>query len=141
MRSHSAHPLPGGYLLYDFAELGLAHQPGRTETLEVAFDTKSLRAICESEAKAKRELGPSVGRILKHRLADFRAAKSAKDFVAGQPRFVRGTGRENMAVDLCDGYRIVFTANHPKGSSSETRDVNWERVSRIKILRIGIDDV
>ena len=46
-----------------------------------------------------------------------------------------------MAVDLCDSYSIVFTANHPKSSSSETRDVTWERVSRIKILRIGVDDV
>ena len=112
-------------------------------TLEIAFNTKSLRAICESEAKAKRELGPSVAGILKHRLADLQASKSANDLVAGQPRFVPGAVRQNMTVDLCDGYRIVFTANHPKSSSSssETRDVDWARVSRIKILRIEADDV
>ena len=57
--------------------------------MEIAFNTKSLRAICESEAKAKRELGPSVAGILKHRLADLQAAKSANDLVAGQPRMSR----------------------------------------------------
>jgi hypothetical protein len=41
-----------------------------------------------------------------------------------------------MAVDLCDGYRIVFDANHPNIPLTETGSIDWAKVSRIKILRI-----
>ncbi len=105
--------------------------------MELAFDSKSLRAVCENEAEAKLELGATVAEILKHRLADLRAATSVKDLVAGRPRI--SADREHMIVDLCDGYRIVFKANHPKNPKSDTEDVDWERVSRIKILRIESD--
>lgn len=66
-----------------------------------------------------------------------RAAISPKDLVAGRPRI--GADGQQMVLDLCDGYRIVFKANHPKNPKSETEDVDWERVSRIKILRIERD--
>ena len=45
-----------------------------------------------------------------------------------------------MAVDLCEGYRIVFRANHPNNPKLETGDVDWRNVSRIKILEIKKSD-
>ncbi len=104
--------------------------------MELAFDTKSLRTTCESEAHARRELGAKVAEILKHRLADLRAATSAKDLVAGRPRELAGADHQHMAVDLCDSHRIVFSANHPNNPTTETGDLDWARVSRIKLLRI-----
>jgi hypothetical protein len=62
-------------------------------SLELAFDSKSLRTTCESERQAKLELGDVVAEVLKHRLADLLAAKSVKDLVAGQPRLLDGAGR------------------------------------------------
>jgi hypothetical protein len=105
--------------------------------LELAFDSKALRAICENEINAKRDLGPEVAEILKHRLADMHAAPSPKDLVAGRPReqgSQRGQGQ--MVVDLCDGYRIVFCANHPKNPMTASSDLDWSRINRVKILRI-----
>lgn len=107
--------------------------------MELAFNSKSLRTICESERQAKLELGDAVAEILKHRLADLRAATSVKDLVAGRPRVLDGAALQQMVVDLRDGYRIVFTANHTKNPMTETGDLDWERVSRIKILRIERD--
>lgn len=104
--------------------------------MELAFGTKSLRDICESEVHAKSELGPRVAEILKHRLADLRAAASPKDIVVGLLREVDNEGRRHMVVDLCDGYRIVFSANHANNPTTKTGDLDWARVSRIKILRI-----
>jgi hypothetical protein len=90
-----------------------------------------LRDICENEDQATLELGREVAEVLKRRLADLRAAKSPKDLVAGEPR-VQGDGKE-MVLDLCDGSRIVFNANHPmmRGDAPD-----WATVNRIKILRI-----
>lgn len=78
-----------------------------------------------------------MAEILKHRLADFRAATSPSEILAGKPRVLRDSDRELMAVDLRDGYWIEFSANHPNNPETETGEVDWTRVSRIKILQIG----
>lgn len=106
--------------------------------MELAFESKSLRVICESEAQAKLELGASVAEILKHRLADLRAATSSKDLVAGNPR-VTADG-QHMIIDVGDAHRIVFKANHVNCPTTNTKEVDWARVSRIKILRIESDN-
>ena len=104
--------------------------------LELAFANKPLRQLCENEAHAKHELSPTVAEILKHRLADLRAAISVKDLVAGNPRRLHGADHQHMAIDLCDGYRIVFCANHPNNPVVESGELDWSKVSRVKILRI-----
>lgn len=102
--------------------------------MELAFETKSIRMICESEHHARRELGDSVAEVLRHRLADMRAATSPKDLLTGRPRI--GADGQHMIIDLCHGHRIAFKANHPNYPENESDDINWARVSRIKILRI-----
>jgi hypothetical protein len=107
----------------------------RIDCLELAFDSKRLRTICESEAAAKRELGPNAAEFLKHRLVDLRAATSTLELVAGQPHLLEDTS-EHMVVDLADGYQMIFCANHPKNPLTETGTLDWTRVSRVKILSI-----
>jgi hypothetical protein len=102
--------------------------------LEFAFESKELRDICESESEAKRHLGDPVAEMLRHRLADLDAAPSAKDLIAGQPRL--GEDAETMVVDLCEGSRLVFTANHPSNPMTATGELDWANVRRIRILRI-----
>ncbi len=105
--------------------------------LELGFESKELRDMCESEAEAKRQLGDTVAEMLKHRLADLDAARSPRDLVAGRPRLSQD-GR-TMVVELSEGHRLVFTANHPGYPTTSTGDVDWARVSRIRILRIESD--
>ena len=106
--------------------------------MELAFHTKSVRGTCENEDQAKVELGVEVAEALKHRLADMRAARSPKDLVAGRPRIV-ADGQE-MAIDVCEGYRIIFKANHLDCPSNDMGGVDWAKVSRIKIMRIESED-
>ena len=84
------------------------------------------------------ELGTRVAEVLKRRLADIRAATSVEDLVAGRPRELAGSD-PHMIVDLSDGYYIVFGANHPNNPMTESGDLDWTRVSRVKILRIEND--
>jgi hypothetical protein len=108
---------------------------GRVGTpLELAFESRELRDICESEAEARRHLGDSVAEMLKHRLADLDAASSPKDLLVGQPRL--GADTETMVIDLCEGHRLVFTANHPNNPTTPDGKLDWTRVRRIRILRI-----
>lgn len=104
--------------------------------MELAFAEKSLRQLCENEAIAKRKLGVRVAEKLKRRLADLRAASSVQDLAVGRPRELEGRYQHQMAVDLCDGYLIVFTANNNTVGLLESGAIDWGTVSRIKILRI-----
>lgn len=105
--------------------------------MELAFATKSLRQVCESEIKAKRALGPKIAEKLKRRLADLRAAVSTSDVIAGQPRELDGTGQGRMAINLSDGYSVVFCSNHAEVPILKTGRVDWSKVGRIKITSIG----
>jgi len=103
--------------------------------LEFAFDSKLLRAICETEFQAQSILGPAVAEILKHRLADLRTAKSIKHLVAGRPH-ISDAANDQFIVELCDNYRIIFCANHIDNPKLSSGEVDWLKVSRIKILAI-----
>lgn len=107
----------------------------------LAFDSKSLRDICEKEEYAKQELNPLVAEVLKRRLADLRAASSIKDLLVGQPRTLVDTNHRVMIIDLCNDYKIFFCANHLKNPVDESGQTDWSMVSRVKILQIGSDYV
>lgn len=109
---------------------------GRTNALELAFESKSLRTMCEIEARAMHELGNAVAQTLKHRLADLRAAASVNDLVAGRPHVLDSSVLQVMVVDLCDGYSLLFKSNHTKCPLTGADDIDWGRVSRIKIVAI-----
>jgi proteic killer suppression protein len=108
----------------------------RLVALEIAFAKKSLRQLCESERTARHSLGAGVAEKLKARLADLRAASSVKELVAGRPREMRRERTRQIAVDLCDGYRIVFCINHSVVPLGNRGRVDWSRVNRIKIVNI-----
>jgi len=122
--------------LYDFISRRISR---RVNSLELAFDSRSLRDICESAAEARSKLGQSVAEILRHRLADLHAARTIRDLVAGQPRI--GRDSQHLVIDLCDGYRLVLTANHNKCPTTPTNQIDWTKVHRIKILGIRTDHV
>jgi hypothetical protein len=104
--------------------------------VEVAFHSKALRAICESEAEAAGLFGEDVASMLRHRLADLCAAKSPYDLPIGRPRAVE-SDPPTMVIDLCNGYSVSFCANHPKNPKTEGDLVDWQKVRRIKILKVA----
>ena len=108
---------------------------GRKITLVLAFGSKSLREICEAEEQAVRRFGKKVTESLKHRLADLEAAPTAVDLIAGRPRVQNPSG--NYAVRLADGFCLEFAVNHVKKPVDKNGDVDWKKVSRIRIVRIG----
>lgn len=109
----------------------------QTVRLELAFSTKRLRDICVSEATAKRELGTEVALALQHRLADIRAATCIRDVVAGHPRPAVGRGNDTYLIDLPAGVHLLLRSNHAQPPVTAGNRIDWDKVSRIKIIEIG----
>jgi hypothetical protein len=100
--------------------------------LELAFATKPLRELCESEAKAKEKLGAKIAAVLKHRLADLRAADTVGELPIGKPR------KEASAyvLDFTHGIQIAFCPNHSENPLLKSGAIDWSKVARIKIMGI-----
>lgn len=104
--------------------------------MEIAFHSRQLRDICESEAMLTKRFGKRVGQQIKRRLADLRAATSVDDLVVGNPRQLPGKPQPTMVLDLCDSFSLSFRPNHVlRGTATGKRD--WSEVTRIKIMTIG----
>jgi len=108
---------------------------GRKIALILAFASKTLREMCEDEEQAERRFGKKVAESLKHRLADLEAAPAATDLIAGRLQLQNPTG--NCSVRLVDGFCLEFAANHVKNPLDKNKNVDWKKVSRIQVVRIG----
>ena len=103
--------------------------------MDLAFSDKSLRELCESQLKAEREFGVRIANKLRARLADLHDAKSINDVVAASTKKLN-SGQGQMAIELCDGAHLIFCANHVKNPQTKNGEIDWPKVSRIKLLRI-----
>jgi plasmid maintenance system killer protein len=108
--------------------------------LELAFETRSIRGICEKQKKAESKLGVKLANKLKRRLADLLAAPTAEDIIAGKPTVEKGIPHERMSVQLGDGFRLVFIANHNQNPVLKGGAVDWSKVNRIRIIEIEAED-
>ena len=102
--------------------------------MRIAFETRSIRQICEQEETAIECYGADIARRLTNRLADLSAARAVHQLVAGRPRPLDGT--DEYALDLGKNCRLVFAANHVNNPLLGSSAIDWLRVRQIKILRI-----
>ena len=103
----------------------------------LAFASLSLRALCEDAAQADAELGLAAAQALRRRVADLQAATSPSDLIVGKPRVVHDREHEFMILDLSDDFRVKFAPNHPKNPCTTDCQIDWAKVSRIKIFEIA----
>jgi len=102
--------------------------------VQLAFDTEHIRTICESSAEAIREFGQEVAYVLMARLDDLDSAVSIKDVLLGRPR---AHHNGELEIELTGGYRMSCRANHPKNPMTDSNVIDWDKVSRIKIVGIS----
>lgn len=141
MRSDAPHPTVQSNISRNLRVVPCARTTGvcghglksATHILQLAFETKDLRTICEDSTAAIDKLGLKVAGVLTHRLGDIDSAKSINDLVAGKPH-VRDDG--DLHIDLIDGYGLVCRANHQRNPTTSSGSIDWEKVIRIKIVSI-----
>lgn len=103
--------------------------------MEIAFATIPLRSICESETLARNELGELVANTLMHRLADIRAAVCITDLIVGKPEFIKDD-KSCLSINLREGYQLIISANHPFNPATESGELDWRKIRRVKICEI-----
>lgn len=105
--------------------------------LEIAFQTRELRATCESQARAKRELGDLGSKALRRVLADMNAAENVAElFELGLEIENCTPGHGMLRFQLSEGVSLFCNVNqHRTPMNGET--IDWTQVSRLKVARIG----
>jgi hypothetical protein len=104
--------------------------------MEIAFETKHLRDLCESDRLLKQRFGESMGSTVKTRLADFRAAKSLSDIILLWDFDTIDTPIAG-ALELREtGLRMVIIPNQKTVARSDAGEILWENLVRIKFLAI-----
>jgi hypothetical protein len=107
--------------------------------MEIAFRTRSLRELCESEEKMRKEFGLGVATTLKARLADLRAANVIADLPIGEPMVMSRPGGCALLINIGVGCRMIIQANH-RSSPILSGSVDWSAVTRVKIISIERTD-
>jgi hypothetical protein len=119
-----------GYRLYRV----IRSRTNVSTNVELAFSERSLRQLCENKIAADRKLGAKIAGRLRRRLADLHAADFVNDLVTGQPREVANDHYTVLVIDDCS---ITFCPNHGTIPRLASGKVNWSKVSRVKIVKIG----
>lgn len=107
--------------------------------LEIAFQTRELRATCESPTRAKRELGEPASKALRRALADMNAVETAAELLE------MGLGVENCAQELgvlrfqLSGGLILYCHVNQQSVPMNGEEIDWAQVTRLKVVRIGSD--
>ncbi|WP_061227202.1 hypothetical protein [Leptospira interrogans] len=112
---------------------------GKIKYLILAFQNVQLRKLCERESQALKFLGEPVSSKLRNRLSDLRAASSVQDLVLGDLIDELGSS-ENIkifSIDLGTNYEMVCISNHNPQPLLSPSKIDWQRVFRIKIIKIG----
>lgn len=104
--------------------------------MELSWENTQIRQLCEDEDFAKVKLGPNVAQSLQSRLADLDAASTIEDLVAGNPAEITFKDKPCYKLDLGEAARIVFCASNVKIPLTNDEQINWKKVTRIKIISI-----
>lgn len=105
--------------------------------MELAFDTKYIRNICEDEDKAEEEFGPEIAEKLKSRLSDMRAASVVAELpTTGNLHEVLGNPHSFYRIKLCNDYFLTFSSNHINSPHFDNGNIDWSKVNHVKILEI-----
>lgn len=105
--------------------------------MDIDFQNKDLRKLCESDTHAQRKLGPDCAKKLRARLSDLEAAERVTDLVAGKPHPLAGDRDGQFALSLAGGARLTIVADHEPLPTDSHGKIDWSKVSKIRIVFIG----
>lgn len=104
--------------------------------MELSFENKTIRLICEDKDEANNLYGRAITDILIQRLADLDSAVTLNDILTGQLGEIPHAPYPYLKLDLCGGYRLVFCVNHIVIPVNDDGTLNWKVARRVKILYI-----
>jgi proteic killer suppression protein len=105
--------------------------------MDIEYANKHLRKLCEQNRFAVQELGVNCAKKLQTRIADLQSANDVLELPAGKPHPLQRDRKGQYAISLPDGKRIIFVpANNPTPMIDD-KNIDWSRVTKIRIIEIG----
>lgn len=104
--------------------------------MEISFDTKALRDLCEDESLAAQALGLAASEALKSRLLDIRAADAIYEVLAGRPQAGQYQNMDCYRFELADGLRLTVLPNHTPSRKNAVGTTDWKRVRRVRVISL-----
>lgn len=105
--------------------------------MEISFENKLLRDICEDSEIAEYQFDQQITDVLIARLADLRAASSVRDLLLGNPTLIYSqNAQEKYKLDIVKNLALYFISNHLKPPIGSNGMIDWGRVTQIKIINI-----
>jgi hypothetical protein len=103
--------------------------------LELGFETKGLRRMCENDASARTQLGDEAAAAFQRRLADIEAA----DVITELPWLNIEYGvNADAAIEFHPGYWLIIMAIPGALPMDGNQNLDWTTVDRIKLMGIQL---
>jgi hypothetical protein len=105
--------------------------------VELSFETEELREACEKRAAATTLFGVQTALDLERCLADVNAARTVAEFEALFPHLIACDPTGDRSIEFASGRRIRFRAGHVKVPMTPANTIDWQKVTRIRLLEFG----
>jgi hypothetical protein len=108
--------------------------------LEISFETRRLRDLCEDEVLAEEVLSKTNAELLRIKLSDIRAAENVEELQIFKP--VKGVydGHSCLVFELAPPNAIVLVPQG-KGVDPGAMNSSWLTVRRVKVVSLESTDV
>ena len=103
----------------------------------ITFQSKKLRAICESMHEANEIFGDKLASRLRSRLSDLSVTDNILLLPVGSPEVRFEDGEECITITLFGDVKMGFVCGHTVQPKNQDNTINWSRVSRIRLVFIG----
>ena len=107
--------------------------------MEVAFATRKLEKLCNSQKSMRGDLGPRCAARLGQRLAELGAAITLEDMQllpGARCHELTGDRKGQLAVDLVHPLRLVFEPDHDPRPEKADGGLDWSEVTKVVIVEI-----
>jgi len=104
--------------------------------LQISFEDRNIRKICEKSEFGDQELGNDVARILRNRISDIRAAEDFSELILGNLRVEKINEIECYFLDLANDFILIMSDNDPRKKKLASTSNDWLKVTRVKIMNI-----
>jgi hypothetical protein len=107
--------------------------------VELSFETEELREVCEKRAAATVLFGVQAALDFERCLADILATRTVAEFQRLFPNLITSKLSGESSIEFSTGKKILFRVGHVKVPMTAANTIAWQKVTRIRILKLESD--
>lgn len=105
------------------------------------FETDELRSICTKRNVALDRLGTATAVELARALSDIVACDTASEFFELNPHAIVTLNETEKLLILTTGAKVKLCSGHPHYPDPPPMTIDWQKITRIRIMSIEQNDV